>query len=221
MTDSSSGGGVLDRLAAAPSRTAGVVAAALALAMMLIGAVLIPELAIASVVPENGEGTAEAMLVHQNTTALLLGNVLAFLGFIPLLAAVHALFGTRATPVSLLLAAYLVLLVRPLALGIEAAAYPDSVLIPLGPLVPYLLLATTGVAAALASAAILPLAQAAASPARRAVLAAGIGVLVALALFSFAPFIAPLSALGVGVALLMRKRGGSGYDPSNGPAGQH
>ncbi len=218
MTDSSSGGGVLDRLAAAPSRTAGIVAAALALAMMLIGAVVLPSTFVA--VPESGQVEGLEQLAS-NTVPLLLGNVLAFLGFLPLLTAVHALIGTRAKPVSLLLAAYLVLLIRPLALGVEAAAFPDSVLLPLGPLVPYLLLATTGLAAGLASAAILPLAQAAASSLRRAVLAAGVGVLVALALFSFAPFIAPLSALGIGVALVVGRRRGSGYDPSNGPAGQH
>jgi hypothetical protein len=218
MTDSPSSGGVLDRLAAAPSRTAGVVAAALAVAMMLIGAVVLPSAFLA--VPESGRVEGLEQLAS-NTVPLLLGNVLAFVGFLPLLTAVHALIGTRAKPVSLLLAAYLVLLIRPLALGVEAAVFPDSVLIPLGPLVPYLLLATTGLAAALASAAILPLAQAAASPVRRAVLAAGIGVLVALALFSFAPFIAPLSALGVGVALLMGRRSSGGHDPSNGPAGQH
>ncbi len=218
MTDSADSGGVADRLAASPSRTVGVAAAALALAMMLIGAVVLPSVVVTQPGAEQVDGLEQ---LASNTVPLLLGNVLAFLGFIPLLTAVHALIGTRAKPVSLLLAAYLVLLIRPIALGIEAAAFPDTVLIPLGPIVPYLLLATTGLAAGLASASILPLAQAAASPVRRAVLAAGIGVLVALALFSFAPFIAPLSALGVGVGLLMRKRGGSGYDPSNGPAGQH
>ena len=218
MTDSPASGGLLDRLAAAPSRTVGVAAAALALTMMLIGAVVLPSTFVT--VPE-GEQVEGLEQLASNTVPLLLGNVLAFLGFLPLLAAVHALISARARPVSLLLAAYLVLLVRPLALSVEAAAYPDSVLIPLGPLVPYLLLATTGLAAGLASAAILPLAQAAASSVRRAVLAAGIGVLVALALFSFAPFIAPLSALGIGVALLMGRRRGGGYDPSNGPAGQH
>lgn len=221
MTDSSSAGDALDRLAAAPSRTAGVVAAALALAMMLIGAVLIPELATVRTEQADVDGLSQVVTVQTDTQALLLGNVLAFLGFIPLLVAVHALFGTRAQPLSLLLAAYLVLLIRPIALGIEAAAFPDTVLIPLGPIVPYLLLATTGLAAGLASAAILPLAQAAASSARRAVLAAGIGVLVALALFSFAPFIAPLASLGVGVAVLMRRGGSGGHDRLNGPAGQH
>ena len=218
MTDSPSTGGMLDRLAAAPSRTAGVVAAGLALAMMLIGAVVLPSTFVS--VPESGQVEGPEQLAS-NTVTLLLGNVLAFLGFLPLLTAVHAIIGTRAQPVSLLLAAYLVLLIRPIALGIEAVAYPDSVLIPLGPVVPYLLLATTGLAAGLASAAILPLAQAAASPVRRWAVAVGVGVLVALALFSFAPFIAPLPARGVGVARLMGRRSSGGHDPSNGPAGQH
>ena len=212
MTDSSTPGGVLDRLAAAPSRTAGVVAAALALAMMLIGAVVIPSIF--------SEETDQVTLVRW----FLGGNVLAFLGFLPLLYAVHAIIGARAVPAWSMAAAYAVLLIRPLALVPEIVAAPVSVLSNLGlgaQLPPYLLLATTGLAAGLASAAMLPLAQAAASPVRRAVLAAGIGVLVALALFSFAPFIAPLSALGVGVALLMGRRGSSGHDPSNGPSGQH
>lgn len=218
MTDSPAPESLLDRLAAAPSRGVGVGAAALALAMMLLGAVLLPTLFVE--VPE-GEQVVGLEQLASNTVPLLLGNVLALLGFVPLLTAAHALIGARARPVSLLLAAYLVLLIRPIALGIEAAAYPDSVLVPLGPLVPYLLLATTGVAAGLAATAILPLAQAAASPARRAVVGVGIGALVALALYSFAPFIAPLSALGVGVALLMRRGASGGHDGSNGPAGQN
>ena len=65
----------------------------------------------------------------------------------------------------------------------------------------------------------LPLAQSAVSTGRRAAVAAGVGLLVALALFSFAPYIAPLSALGVAVALWMRT-GTSGADRANGPAGQ-
>lgn len=218
MTDSPTDGGVLDRLAAAPSRTAGVVAAALALAMMLIGAVVLPSLF--GAVPESEQVDGLEQLAS-NTVPLLLGNVLALLGFIPLLSAVHALIGARARPVSLLLAAYLVLLIRPIALSIEAAAYPESVLLPLGPLMPYVLLATTGIAAGLAVTAILPLAHAAVSHLRRAVLGIGIGVLVALALFSFAPFIAPLATLGVGVALLMRRGSSSRHDPSNGPSGQN
>jgi hypothetical protein len=212
MTDSSTPGGVLDRLAAAPSRTAGVVAAALALALMLIGAVLIP-----SIVTEE---TDQVTLVRW----FLGGNVLAFLGFLPLLHAVHALIGSRAVPPWSMAVAYALLLIRPLALVPEMIAAPVSVLsnLGLGPQVPpYLLLATTGIAAAFAAWAVLPLAQEAVSSGRRWAVAVGVGVLVALALFSFAPFIAPLATLGVGVALLMRRGSSGGHDPSNGPAGQN
>lgn len=210
MTDSAAT--ALARLAGPPSRIAGLVAALTATAMMLIGVVLVPTL-----VPAPVEATAP--LTDEVARALLLGNALAFLGFVPLLTAVHAVIGRRAQPVGLLLAAYLVLLLRPLALVVEALALPGSALVPLGPLVPWVLLATTGVAAALAAAAVLPLAQSAVSTGRRAAVAAGVGLLVALALFSFAPYIAPLSALGVAVALWMRT-GTSGADRANGPAGQ-
>ncbi|MFN4000561.1 hypothetical protein [Microcella sp.] len=217
MTGSSSSS--LDGLAGPPSRVTGLVAALTATAMMLIGVVLVPTLFITPVDTSQVEGLEQLVSYESNDRALLLGNVLAFLGFVPLLTAVHALIGRRAQPVGLLLGAYLVLLIRPLALVAEAIALPGSVLLPLGPLVPWVLLATTGVAAALAAAAVLPLAQNAVSPGRRAVVAGGVGLLVALALFSFAPYIAPLSALGVAVALWMRA-GGSGADRANGPAGQ-
>ncbi len=212
MTDSPTPGGVLDRLAAAPSRTAGVVAAALGLAMMLIGAVVIPSVF--------SEEIDQVTLVRW----FLGGNVLAFLGFLPLLYAVHAVIGARAVPAWSMAVAYAVLLIRPLALVPEIIAAPTSVLanLGLGPqLPPYLLLATTGIAAGFAAWAVLPLAQHAASSGRRWAVAVGVGVLVALALFSFAPFIAPLTTLGVGVALLMRRTGAGGHDPSNGPVGQH
>lgn len=197
-----------------PSRVAGLVAALVATAMMLIGVVLVPTL---FALPTS---TESAPLVESTASdrALLLGNALAFLGFLPLLTAVHAVIGRRAQPVGPLLAAYLVLLIRPVALVVEAIALPGSALVPLGPLVPWVLLATTGLAAALAAAAVLPLAQSAVTTGRRVAVAAGVGLLVALALFSFAPYIAPLSALGVAVALWMRAGGGA--DRANGPAGQ-
>ncbi len=209
---------LLERLAGPPSRRAGIIAAVVAAAVMLIGVVLIPTLTGLPaaggevIVTSDTAIVADGQLLAANR-ALLLGNALAFVGFVPLLTAVHAVIGRRAAPVSLLLAAYLVLFIRPLALVTEAAALPGSVLVPLGPLVPWVLLATSGVAAGLAAAAILPLAQSAASPGRRAAVAIGVGLLVALALFSFAPYIAPLSALGVAVALSLRR----GPD---GPAGQ-
>ena len=70
MTDSPSTGGMLDRLAAAPSRTAGVVAAGLALAMMLIGAVVLPSTFVS--VPESGQVEGLEQLAS-NTVTLLLG----------------------------------------------------------------------------------------------------------------------------------------------------
>ena len=209
MTDSSSQHGLLDRIAEPPSRRAGAAWALLALVMMMVGAVLIP-----SVLTDDSDPVA---LVQW----YLGGNVLAFLGFLPLLRAVHALIGARAAPLWAMAAAYAVLLMRPLALVPDIIAAPTAVLatLGLGVLLPYLLLATTGVAAGLAAGAMLPLAQNAASLGRRIAVSAAIGLLVALALYSFAPYIAPLATLGVGVALLMRR--GGGHDPLNGPAGQH
>lgn len=185
----------LARLAAAPSRRAGAAWALVAVGMMLVGAVLVPSLALTP-----GVATASTT---EGDRALVLGNALAFLGFVPLLTAAHALIGRRAEPVGALLTAYLVLLIRPLALLVEGLALPGSVLLPLGPLVPWVLLLSTGVAAAFAAAALLALAQEARTLGRRIAVAAGVGLLVPLALFSFAPYIAPLTALGVAVALLL------------------
>ncbi len=188
--------GLLARLAAAPSRREGAVWAFVALGMMLIGAVLIPSLLTVE--------TDQVTLVR----AYLGGSVLAFFGFLPLLRATHAVIGVRAVPAWAMLVAYLVLLVRPLALSLDVVSAPIAVLsnLPgLSPqLVPYLLLATTAVAAGFAAYAVLPLAQNAASIGRRVAVAAAVGLLFGLALYSFAPYIAPLAALGVAVALLIR-----------------
>jgi len=180
--------------------------------MMLIGSVLAPALLTAE--------TEQATLVR----VFLGGSILAFVGFLPLLRAVHALIGIRAVPAWMIGAAYAVLLVRPLALVPDVITGSVTALSNLGLLtaaMPYLLLASTGVAAGLAAGAVLPLAQQAVSTGRRAAVAAGVGLLVALALFSFAPYIAPLSALGVAVALLIRGGSGMRSDPANGPSGQH
>lgn len=200
--------GLLARIADAPSRTAGAVWALIALAMMLVGLLLVP-----------------AMLVGEADQVVLIrwflgGNVLAFLAFLPLLRAVHAIIGIRAVPTWAMVVAYAVLLIRPIALAADAVAAPIGVLGNLGWLslaMPYLLLATTGIAAGFAAWAVLPLAQSAVSAGRRTAVAASVGLLVALALFSFAPYIAPLSALGVAVALLIRS---GRFDQKNGPAGQ-
>lgn len=196
MTDSAPAG-PLALLAAPPARRIGAVLALAAVGMMLVGAVLVPSLALTP-----GEVTAGTT---EGDRALVLGNALAFLGFVPLLSAAHALLGRRAEPVWPLLVAYLVLLIRPLALLVEGLALPGSVLQPFGPIVPWVLLLSTGVAAAFAAGALLPLAQEARTVLRRIAVAAGVGLLVALALFSFAPYIAPLTALGVGVALLISR----------------
>lgn len=187
--------GLLARLATAPSRREGAVWAFIALGMMLVGAVLIPSL----------------LTVETDPVALvrwyLGGSVVAFLGFLPLLRATHAVIGVRAVPAGAMLAAYLVLLIRPAALTADVVSAPVAVLASLpglpAPLVPYLLLATTAIAAALAAYAVLPLAQSASSTGRRVAVAAAVGLLVGLALYSFAPYIAPLAALGVAVALLI------------------
>ena len=194
MTDSPASG-PLARLAAAPRRREGTVWAFVALGMMLIGSVLIPSLLTVE--------TDQVTLIR----ALLGGSVLGFLGFLPLLRATHAVIGARAVPAWAMLVAYLVLLVRPAALAVEAAAAPLAVLsnLPgLSPqLVPYLLLATTAIGAGFAAYAVLPLAQSAVSTGRRVAVAAGVGVLVGLALYAFAPYVAPLAALGIAVALLI------------------
>ncbi len=196
MTDSPASG-LLARLAAAPDRREGAVWAFVALGMMLVGSVLIPSLLTVE--------TDQVTLIR----ALLGGSVLGFLGFLPLLRATHAIIGARAVPAWAMLVAYLVLLVRPVALAVEAVAAPLAVLsnLPgLSPqLVPYLLLATTAIGAGFAAHAVLPLAQSAVSTGRRVAVAAGVGLLVGLALYAFAPYVAPLAALGVAVALLISR----------------
>lgn len=196
MTDSPASG-LLTRLAAAPDRREGAVWAFVALGMMLVGSVLIPSLLTVE--------TDQVTLIR----ALLGGSVLGFLGFLPLLRATHAIIGARAVPAWAMLVAYLVLLVRPAALAVEAAAAPLAVLsnLPgLSPqLVPYLLLATTAIGTGFAAYAVLPLAQSAVSTGRRVAVAAGVGLLVGLALYAFAPYVAPLAALGVAVALLISR----------------
>ncbi len=187
--------GPLARLAGAPSRREGAVWAFIALGMMLVGAVLIPSLLTVE--------TDQVTLIR----AYLVGSVLAFLGFLPLLRATHAVIGVRAAPAWAMLVAYLVLLIRPAALTADIVSAPIAVLANLpglsATIAPYVLLATTAIAAGFAAYAVLPLAQSASSTGRRVAVAAAVGLLVGLALYSFAPYIAPLAALGVAVALLI------------------
>lgn len=187
--------GPLARLAGAPSRREGAVWAFIALGMMLVGAVLIPSLLTVE--------TDQVTLIR----AYRGGSVLAFLGFLPLLRATHAVIGVRAAPAWAMLVAYLVLLIRPAALTADIVSAPIAVLANLpglsATIAPYVLLATTAIAAGFAAYAVLPLAQSASSTGRRVAVAAAVGLLVGLALYSFAPYIAPLAALGVAVALLI------------------
>lgn len=212
---SASPSGASALLAGPPSNRAGIIAAAIALAMMLVGSIVIPQLFTVSTTPE---GSNVLVTMSTDPRALGFGNALALLGFVPLLTAAHSFIGQRARPTWPLLTAYLLLLIRPIALVIEASSYPGSALSTLGPLTPWALFATTGIAAGFAAAAILPLAQDAASPGRRFAVVAGVGVLVLIVLLAFSPFIAPLAALGVGAALLART---GRFDRKNGPTGQH
>lgn len=205
----SSSDGIVARIAAPPSRWAGVAWALAAFTMFLTGLVLIPTL-----------------LITQNDQVLLLrwlfaGNALALLAFLPLLRAVHAIVDTPAVPAGAMVAAYGVLLIRPLVFAVQVVSAPFAVIDELGGLLPEvasaLLLTTTAMAAGLAAWAVLPLAQNAATSGRRVIVGAGVGLLVVLALYSFEPYIVPLSALGVAVALWMRT---GRTDRANGPAGQ-
>lgn len=212
---------LLDRLAEPPSRVVGIALAALAAVLMLGGPLapqwLLPaELLSGEITPSDDE---QVTLIR----VFLGANVVALLGFLPLLGAVHSVVGTTATRPALLLGAYLVLLVRPALILIDFIAAPLAPLAGGGLIVAYFLVATTGIAAGLASMAILPLARDAASPVRRWTLGAVIAVLVALALVAFAPYIAPLSALGIAAALVLRrgdKPNGVSRAGMNGPAGQ-
>lgn len=162
-----------------------------------VGAVLVVALAWAV-----GAAAAEAGLLGAGQ-----GFALASLGAVPLLRATHAVIGVRAAPAWAMLVAYLVLLIRPAALTADIVSAPIAVLANLpglsATIAPYVLLATTAIAAGFAAYAVLPLAQSASSTGRRVAVAAAVGLLVGLALYSFAPYIAPLAALGVAVALLI------------------
>ena len=201
------------RLVGPPSTRAGIIAAAVSLAMMLIGTLLIPAL---FALPADAVNAAEANIAARDR-AQLLGNALAFFGFLPLLTAVHAFFRERARPLWALVTAYATLLILPLAITLEAITYPSSLLNPVGPLLPLVLLSTTGVAAGFAAGAIVPLALDAATTGRRLAVAALIGIIAILAMFLLQPYIAPLSALGIGAALLART---GRFDRKNGPTGQ-
>lgn len=185
---------LVERLARAPGRRAGIVAAVVALLLLMVPAL-------------------ELVLLDESTPPVaavqifLSLNAVALLGFLPLLHAAHAATARRAQPAWLLLAAYLVLLIRPAVLVIEIVTAPVAVFGGLAFF--YALLGTTGVAAGLAAVALQPTrnaeGEAVASPLRSLLVGVGGGLLVALTLFAFAPYVAPLTALGLAVALSLRK----------------
>lgn len=183
--------GLLDRLARKPGRVGGIVAALLATVLFLITAL-------------------EFVLLDESTEPLttvrvFLGiNAIALLGFLPLLHAVHAVADRPARPPWMLLVAYLVLLIRPAVLATGVVTAPIAVFG--GPGWAYALLGTTGVAAGLAAVALQPVRdEPARSPLRSTAIGVGTGLVVALTLFAFAPYVAPLSAMGIAVALSLRK----------------
>ena len=185
---------LLERISRAPGRRAGIVAAVVAVVLLLVPAL-------------------ELVLLDERTdpvpaVQIFLGlNAIALLGFLPLLHAAHAATARTGRPGWLLPVAYLVLLIRPVVLVIEIANAPTAVFAGLGFF--YALLGTTGVAAGLAAVALQPTHDAqgepVGSPLRSLVVGVGAGLLVALTLFAFAPYVAPLTALGLAVALSLRK----------------
>ncbi|MER3389233.1 MAG: hypothetical protein RJQ01_04295 [Microcella sp.] len=185
---------MLERLSRAPGRRAGIVAAVVAVVMLMVPVL---ELVLLS------ESTDPVVAVQ-----IFLGlNAVALLGFLPLLRAVHAVTGRAARAEWLLVGAYLVLLIRPLVLTIEIATAPTAVFGGLAFF--YALLGTTGVAAGLAAVSLQPTHDArgetVGGPLRSVVIGVGTGFFVALTLFAFAPYVAPLTALGIAVALSLRK----------------
>ena len=185
---------LLERISRAPGRRAGIAAAVVAVVLLLVPAL-------------------ELVLLDERTdpvpaVQIFLGlNAIALLGFLPLLHAAHAATARTGPPGWLLPVAYLVLLIRPVVLVIEIANAPIAVFAGLGFF--YALLGTTGVAAGLAAVALQPTHDAqgepVGSPLRSLVVGVGAGLLVALTLFAFAPYVAPLTALGLAVALSLRK----------------
>ncbi|HET8958288.1 MAG TPA: hypothetical protein VFM95_07510 [Microcella sp.] len=70
----------------------------------------------------------------------------------------------------------------------------------------YVFLLVTGLAAGLAAVAWLPQTEVARRPSRIAVVGTGVGLFVALTLFAFAPYVAPVSAVGLALALTFRRQ---------------
>lgn len=186
---------LVERISRAPGRRAGIGAAVVAVVLLMV-----PVLELV-LLDESTDPVAAVQI-------FLSLNAIALLGFLPLLHAAHAVTGRAGRPAWLLLVAYLVLLIRPVVLVIEIVNAPIAVFGGLAFF--YALLGTTGVAAGLAAVALQPTHDTAGEPiegrpVRSLVIGVVGGLLVALTLFAFAPYVAPLTALGLAVALSLRK----------------
>lgn len=191
-----------ERLAAPPrTRLAGVGWASAAAAMLVVGT-----FGWNFVVTAND--SQETLL-----RVFLAGNVLALLGFLPLLRAVQAWVGRPLTPTWIAPAAFAVLLIRPLALIPEFVTLPVAFYGP-GPW-PVIFLATTSVAAGLVAVGWLPPTAEARTPVRIAIVGVSIAIFVGLALFAFAPYVAPVAALGLALALSFRREKPAAADDDN------
>ena len=181
-----------DRLATPPTRVQGVFWASLASFMMIAG------------------GFGWSLLLTESdpeetiARAFIIGNIIALLGFLPFLMGVYAFIGRAAAPVGLLIAALVILLVRALAILPELWTVPDVFYD--NAAWGYVFLLVTGLAAGLAAVAWLPQTEVARRPSRIAVVGIGVGLFVALTLFAFAPYVAPVSAVGLALALTFRKQ---------------
>lgn len=183
---------LMDRLATPPTRVQGVFWASLASVMMIAG------------------GFGWSLLLTESdpeetiARAFIIGNIIALLGFLPFLLAVYAFIGRAAAPVGLLVAALAILFVRAFALLPELWTVPEVFY---GSQAwGYAFLALTGVAAGLAAVAFLPQTEHARRRSRILVVGFGVGLFVALTLFAFAPYVAPVSAVGLAIALTFRKQ---------------
>jgi hypothetical protein len=183
---------LIDRLSTPPTRVQGVFWATAA-ALMMIGGGFGWSLLLTESDPE--ETIARAFII---------GNIIALLGFVPFLMGVYAFIGRRATPVWLLVTALGILVVRALVLLPELWTVPEVFYD--NQAWGYAFLLLTGVAAGLAAVAWLPETEHARRRSRVLVVGVGVGLFVALTLFAFAPYVAPVSAVGLAIALTFRRQ---------------
>lgn len=181
-----------DRLATPPTRLQGVFWATAAAVMMI------------------GGGFGWDLLVTESDSedtvarVFIISNVIALLGFVPFLMAVYAFIGRAAAPVWLLAAAIALLVLRAVAVLPVLWTLPDVFYA--NEAWSYGFLLMTGAAAGLAAVSWLPQTEVARSPSRIVVVGVGVGLFVALTLLAFAPYVAPVSAVGLAIALTFRKQ---------------